>query len=98
MRRQQSEVERLKNRNRTLEDDIRKLTDVRPNASVSLDAKSNNMMDRSAQNTVRFNSVAVSTKSMDQRMRQEELDKVKRASEAHQREIDELKMRIRELD
>lgn len=47
-RRQQSEVDRLKNRNRTLEDDIRKLTDVRPNASVSIDARGNSVVDRSA--------------------------------------------------
>ncbi len=81
-----------------MEDDIRKLADVRPNASVSVDARTNNLLDRSVQNTVRFNSVAVSTKSMDQRMRQEELDKVKKASEVHQREVDELRLRIRELD
>jgi len=31
-------------------------------------------------------------------MRQEELDKVKKASEAHQMEVDELRLRIRELD
>ncbi len=66
VRRQQSEVERLKNRNRTLEDDIRKLTDVRPNASVSIDARGNSVVDRSAQHTNRYNSVAVSTKSIDQ--------------------------------
>ena len=48
VRRQQSEVERLKNRNRTLEDDIRKLTDARPNASVSIDARGNSVVDRSA--------------------------------------------------
>ena len=65
VRRQQSEVERLKNRNRTLEDDIRKLTDVRPNASVSIDARGNAMVDRSAQQSNRYNSVAISTKSID---------------------------------
>lgn len=48
MRRQQSEIDRLKNRNRTLEDDMRKFADIRPNASVSIDARTNNMLDRSA--------------------------------------------------
>ena len=71
----------MKLRNRTLEDDIRKLTDVRPNASVSIDARGNAMLDRSAQNTVRYNSVAVSTKSIDAKMRQEELDRARKASE-----------------
>jgi cell division protein FtsB len=39
LRRQQTELERVKNRNRNLEDEIRKLTDARPNASVSIDAR-----------------------------------------------------------
>jgi len=68
MRRQHSEIDRLKNRNRILEDDIRKLTDVRPNASVSIDARGASMYDRSAGNTIKgggVNSVAISTKSLD---------------------------------
>ena len=56
------------------------------------------MLDRSAQNTVRYNSVAVSTKSIDAKMRQEELDRARKASEIQQKEVEELKMRIRELD
>jgi hypothetical protein len=70
MRRQHSEIDRLKNRNRILEDDIRKLSDVRPNASVSVDARGASMYDRSAGNTVKaggMNSVAISTKSLDNR-------------------------------
>lgn len=39
LRRQQSEIDKLKNRNRNLEDDIRRLTDIKPNASVSIDAR-----------------------------------------------------------
>lgn len=36
LRRQQSEIDRLKGRNRGLEDDMRKFTDIKPNASVSI--------------------------------------------------------------
>jgi hypothetical protein len=46
LRRQQSEIDRLKNRNRNLEDDIRKLTDAKPNASVSIEAR-RSIMDKS---------------------------------------------------
>lgn len=46
LRRQQSEIDRLKNRNRFLEDDIRKLTDPRPNISIGLEAR-NQTLDRS---------------------------------------------------
>lgn len=81
-----------------MEDDIRKLTDVRPNASVSIDARGNSVVDRSAQHTNRYNSVAVSTKSIDQKLKKEELERARRASELHQQEVDSLKLKIRELD
>ena len=42
-----SEIDRLKNRNRNLEDDIRKLTDAKPTASVSVEAR-NMTVDKSA--------------------------------------------------
>ena len=36
LRRQMSEIDRLKNRNRNLEDDFRKLADAKPNASIAI--------------------------------------------------------------
>lgn len=45
----------MKNRNRNLEDDIRKLTDAKPNMSVSVDARGHvaSAHDRSIQHSIR---------------------------------------------
>ena len=52
LRRQMSEVDRLKDRNRNLEDDLRKLTDAKPNASIGIEARQV-MHDLSVQNSLR---------------------------------------------
>ncbi len=101
MRRQHSEIDRLKNRNRILEDDIRKLSDVRPNASVSVEAKAAPMYDRSAQNTIRgggVNSVAISTNSLDKQSTLEENRKKEALLREHQAEVDMLKVKIRDME
>jgi cell division protein FtsB len=38
LRRQQSELDRIKNRNRNLEEDLRRLTDGKPMANIGLQA------------------------------------------------------------
>ncbi len=103
MRRQQSEIDRLKNRNRTLEDDMRKLaTDAaRPNASVSVDARAASMYDRSAGNTVKnagVNSVAVSTRSLDQRALMDEKQRQEAIVKHHEDEVKALNSKIREME
>lgn len=101
MRRQQSEIDRLKNRNRVLEDDIRKLTDVRPNASVSIDARGASMYDRSAGNTIKqggLNSVAISTKSLDNRALLDEQQRQQALIKQHEDEVEALNQRIRQME
>ncbi|TNV72957.1 hypothetical protein FGO68_gene13342 [Halteria grandinella] len=106
LRRQQTELERLKNRNRNLEDDIRKLTDARPNASVSVDARGAEgptYHDKSLQNSVRgidTKSVAASAKTLQDNSEhlQKELERANQKSNQYQSEIDRLKASIRELE
>ncbi len=104
LRRQQSEIDRLKNRNRNLEDDIRKLTDAKPNASVSIEAR-RSIMDKSVQGSAKdAQSIGMSAipfhdqSSFDDRALKEELDRYQRKATQYQDEVDRLRGNIRELE